>query len=424
LRVVLPVWLQGVLLRRARALALAARFDLDRKAVRFLQWLRRRHGDGPLAMRKPGRPQLVLLSGADVQTVLQRAPEPFTPASEAKRAALTHFEPHVSLISRGGPREDRRRLHDEALQSGRPVHDLAPQFAAVVRDEAARLLSGLREGDELTWPTFVPAWYSAVRRMVLGERARNDHDLTDMLARLRGNANWVYLLPVRKRLRARYYARLNAHLSRAEPGSLAAMIARHGAAASGDAAADQVTQWLFAFEAGGIAVFRGLALLLTHAEQARRAGTEIEAWRNGEFDLPFLRAAFVETLRLWPTTPAILREAGEDTALNGVNLRRGTGIIIYAPFFHRDNERLANADRFDPSQWLYKDPAEAVPFVPFSAGPAACPGRHLVSLIGGAWLAALLDGGRLELVHPADLRPDAPLPGTFDYFSIRFRVTR
>jgi cytochrome P450 len=185
-----------------------------------------------------------------------------------------------------------------------------------------------------------------------------------------------------------------------------------------------VTQWLFAFEAGGIAVFRGLALLLAHPEQAQRAGPEIEAWRDGHFDLPFLRAAFVETLRLWPTTPAILREAGANTVLNGTPLQRGTGVIIYAPFFHRDNERIANADRFDPEQWLYKDPAEAVPFVPFSAGPAACPGRHLVSLIGGAWLAALLDGARLELVHPADLRPDAPLPGTFDHFAIRFRVTR
>lgn len=426
----LPLWFQGVLLRRAGAMAVAQQWDLDGGAVRFMQGLRRRHGEAPVAISKPGRPQVLLLSAADVKTVLQQAPTPFTPASAAKRAALSHFEPHVSLISHGSHRETRRLLNDEVLQSATPVHDLAGSFAGIIRDEATRLLSGLREGDELTWPAFTEAWYSAVRRIVLGERARNDRALTEMLARLRAGANWVYLRPVQKRLRQRYQARLNAHLARAEPASLAAIVARRPRAAGSDqraadeAPADQVTQWLFAFDAGGITTFRALALLLTHAAQARSAQGDIEAWRAGQADLPSLRASFVETVRLWPTTPAILREAEADTTLAGASLHRGTGVIIYAPFFHRDNERLANADRFDPEQWLYRDPAEAAPLLPFSAGPAACPGRHLVSLIGGAWLAALLEGGRPELAHPGGLRPDSPLPGTLDYFSIRFRITR
>jgi cytochrome P450 len=280
----------------------------------------------------------------------------------------------------------------------------------------------LAPGDELTWAAFTEAWYCAVRRIVLGERARDDRELTEMLARLRAAANWVYVLPARRTLRARYHARLNAYLARAEPGSLAAMIA---AVNDPNAApADQVTQWLFAFDGAGIGVFRALALLLTHAEAARPAAAEIEGWKAGHPDLPFLRASFVEALRLWPTTPAILREAAQDTSLGGASVQQGTGIIVYAPFFHRDNERLTNADRFDPNQWLYKDPAAAAPFVPFSAGPAACPGRHLASLIAGGWLAALLDGERLAVIAPADVRPDAPLPGTLDHFSIRFRVLR
>jgi cytochrome P450 len=428
---VLPLWLQGVLLRRPTAMALAARWDLDGKAVQFMQRLRRRYGEAPLAIRKPGQPQVLLLAAGDVARVLDGAPQPFMPASAAKRAALSHFEPHVSLISRGDARAPRRQLSDEVLQSAAPVHDMAQRFAAVVRDEAQRLLSGLREGDDMTWPLFTDAWYSAARRIVLGERARNDRELTDMLRRLRAAANWVYLLPVRQNLRARYYQRLEAHLRRAEPGSLAALIARHsdrrGADAprreANEAPGDQVTQWLFAFDGGGIAVFRTLALLRSHADQATAAEPEIAAWRNGQQDLPFLRAAFVETLRLWPTTPAILREVGEATTLGGTTLAKGTGVIIYAPFFHRDSERLANADRFEPAAWLYKDPAQMAPLVPFSAGPAACPGRHLVSLLAGMWLAALLDGGRLQLVHPA-LPPDTPLSGTFDFFSIRFRVVR
>jgi cytochrome P450 len=73
--------------------------------------------------------------------------------------------------------------------------------------------------------------------------------------------------------------------------------------------------------------------------------------------------------------------------------------------------RVNNADRFDPDFWLGRDAADAAPFVPFSAGPAACPGRQLVTLVGAAWFAALLDACRCKLINPALLEPVRPLPG-------------
>ena len=53
-----------------------------------------------------------------------------------------------------------------------------------------------------------PSLRRRVRRIVLGDRARDDRKVTEDLARLRARANWVYLRAVDRRRRASYRARL------------------------------------------------------------------------------------------------------------------------------------------------------------------------------------------------------------------------
>jgi hypothetical protein len=49
------------------------------------------------------------------------------------------------------------------------------------------------------------------------------------------------------------------------------------------------------------------------------------------------------------------------------------------PFFRSDTERLPYADRFTAGIWISRGPADALPLVPFSFGPATCPGLHCFS---------------------------------------------
>jgi cytochrome P450 len=420
--VALPVWAQGILLRRRGVARLASAFGLDGKAIRLMQRFRRNYGEAALLLLSRGRRHVLLLAPSDVKHVLSAAPEPFSPATREKRAALSHYEPHVALATRGPARAVRRKFNDDMLESDRPCHHMARSFTAVVADEASHLTASLRKGAALSWPIFTEAWYAAVRRIVLGDRAGDDRALTEQLSRLRARANWVFL-PARRSLRARYYARLEAHLARAEPGSLAALVARRPPH-DDERPLDQITQWLFAFDAGGMTAFRALALFASHREQRQKAGADLRAWQDGEANLPYLRAGFLDAVRLWPTTPLILRESTQATPWDSTTLPRGTNLIIYVPFFHRDDERLACADRFDPELWLDRDPAAVMPFVPFSAGPTACPGRHLVAMIGAAWLAALLCDGHYEFLNPLELGPHRPLPRTLDHFSIRLRWSR
>ncbi|MFC1457963.1 cytochrome P450 [Microvirga arabica] len=418
--VIVPTLGKGVLMRRPRVVALAERLNLDKRAVRRLQSLRRKYGDGPLLLPIPGRHQAVILSPEHVHWVLQGAPEPFAPSTLEKHAALTHFEPNVSLISHPPERAERRRFNDELLESDRPAHSMADGFRAALDSEAQEMLAAA--GSELNWDAFITAWYRIVRRVILGDAARDDHELTAMLAKLRGAGNWAFLHPDRKGIRHRFHERLKEHLSHAESGSLAARIkARPNTDAT--APTDQVAHWLFAFDPGGMATFRALALIASQSDAGRRASEEVSAaGETGHRQMPFVRACILESLRLWPTTPAILRETTEDVQWPGGIMRKHTHVLIYAPYFHRDHENLPEAHQFAPDLWLTPAPGGRWPLIPFSEGPGICPAHNLVPTLGSMMIAAILGRRRIELKDGDRLQSDRPLPGALDNYTLRFSL--
>ncbi|MFE5703668.1 cytochrome P450 [Rhodococcus koreensis] len=74
------------------------------------------------------------------------------------------------------------------------------------------------------------------------------------------------------------------------------------------------------------------------------------------------------------------------------------------------------ADRFEPEIWI-DGRAEHYPgLVPFSAGPTACPGRHVVLLVTSTVLANLFTRADFTLTSRTTPDPDQPLPATFDNF--------
>ena len=411
--VVAPTLAKGVLIRRPWVVTLAGRLDLNGRAVRRLQKLRARYGTGPLLVRIPGRPLAVLLAAADIHRALRDEPGPFAPATLEKHAALAKFEPKASLATRGPERAERKRFNDDVLESGRRTHSMFDALAPAVAAEVEALLA--EAGPELDWGTWTTGWHRMARRIVLGAAAREDHELTDMLAKLRGAGNWSFAHPGRPALLRRFQERLAAHLARAEPGSLAARIAARANTAE-TAPVDQVTHWLFALDASGIATFRALALLAAHPEAAARARSEMAGPESPAAN-DFLRACLLESVRLWPTTPVILRETTADVPWPGGVMPKGTHVLVFVPFLHRDAETLPEADRFAPELWL-GEPHSAL--IPFSEGPGTCPAHRFVPALGSLFLAALLRQRRVELRDPGRLRPDRPLPGTLDPFSLRF----
>ncbi|MGW5055291.1 cytochrome P450 [Actinokineospora sp. NPDC004072] len=379
-------------MRRPRMVGLLDRVGAYQAMLNELRRLRLRYGPGPAVAQLGGRRFVVPLAAEDAAAVLAETPVPFSPANREKVAALSRFQPHGLLISRPGARRDRRRFTEHVLDTPLPLHRLSAPFAAAVSAEAEAMLDSRR----LDWPTFADGWWRLVRRVTLGKGARDDVELIDLLHTLRSDANWSYLHPRRPRRRQRFAERLQDHLDRAEPGSLAGMTA-----AQGSQAVQQFPQWLFAFDATGMTVMRTLALVTSHPEVLARV-------RDEEDRRPVLRACVLESLRLWPTTPAILRDTTEATAWGPA----GTTVAVLTPLFHRDS-----GDRFDPDLWLDGRAALNPALLPFSAGPAGCPGRNLALFLASTLVHALISRAELTPRKPLSA---GPMPANLNPFKLAF----
>ncbi len=423
--VVAPSVATGLIQRREPVMGLVDALRLDRHGARRMQLLRARHGPGLLRLRVPGRPMALVLSPDDVGRILADAPEPFSPASTEKRAALAHFQPHGVLISEGGARAQRRHLNEMVLDTHQPQHRLAGSIAAVVADEAMRLLGDATSAGELTWQDFSAQWWRIVRRVVLGEQAADDQLLITQLETLRRRGNWAQFAPRARRTQQRFAGRLAEYVDHAEAGSLAGLLADAPAGPDADPRG-QVPHWLFAFDAAGMVTYRTLALLATHPEHAATAREEVstdDSASRRPRQLPFLRSCVLDSVRLWPTTPLLLRETTGPTDWDGTTLPAGTTLLIYAPFFHRDERTLSYAHRFAPDIWLDGTARENPALVPFSDGPAQCPGENLVLLVASTLLADLLVARNFTQTGGHQLDPERPLPATVNPFALRFAVS-
>ncbi|MFI0448463.1 cytochrome P450 [Actinomadura sp. 6N118] len=420
LEVLAPILVRGILARRPRVVAAAEKFDADRKAGRLLQRMRAKYGPGPIRLWSPLRPIALILSEEDVRRVLEGSPEPFAVANLEKRAALWHFQPHGLLTASGADRTDRRRFNEAVLNTHRPIHRHGDLIAGKIAGEAAELMAGAHT---LTWDDFRVAWWRVIRRVVLGDTARDDDRVSDLLSRLRMEANWAFV-PRRPQIYREFRQRLDAYVRKAEHGSLAELVATTPTTGR-TKPQDQMPQWLFAFEPAGMAAYSALALLATHPDQARRAYEEIEGRDLSEpQDLPFLRACVQESVRLWPTTLAILRDTTTETDWDGRRLPAGTALFIPTAFVQRDEEVLHHADAFAPDVWLDSTAQRNWAAIPFSGGPAECPGRNLVLLTTSQFLAHLLAGHAYRQSGGHPLSPDRPLPRTFNPFGLRLDVER
>jgi cytochrome P450 len=96
---------------------------------------------------------------------------------------------------------------------------------------------------------------------------------------------------------------------------------------------------------------------------------------------------------------------------------------VVSSFFHRDPTQVPDAHRLAPAGWAAESWAPgAGSLIPFSAGPAACPGRDVVLLVAAAVLRRLNAAGVVEQVRGATLCARSPLPVTLDHTALCFRL--
>jgi cytochrome P450 len=154
-------------------------------------------------------------------------------------------------------------------------------------------------------------------------------------------------------------------------------------------------------------------LLATHPEAQARFHEEVDRVLRGRTpnaddlqNLPYTRALFEESLRLYPPVPAVHRKAATRTTVGGLSLPEGAFVLVGTYNLHRHLGFWPNPERFLPERWLNGErPSSRYAYMPFGAGPRTCVGLHFASVEGPLLLALI--GRRYELqLAQASVEPE------------------
>jgi|1185.fasta_scaffold00691_2 cytochrome P450 len=405
---VLPALVRGLFSPRKRAMKLLTALDTDRRAVEVLSAIRRRH-DGQGVRILGGR--MAVLWGTDaLREVLDNSADLYASDGGAKGKGMCHFQPDALTISRGEEWRDRRAFNESVLAGSERIHPCGERFLAVVADEVERLP---RDG-ELDWSAFEELFDHLTLRVIFGDRAREDTEVTARLEKLMRQANRIAALSESSELYT-LHGELERYLRDPEPGSL---VARFAEAPQTDVTrvVHQIPHWMFAMrDTLGANTCRALAAIVSSPAIERRVRAEL-----GDGEHRYLEACLEEAMRLWPTTPLLARETTRDTTLCGESLEEGTQVLILNAFNHRDTVAVPDADRFRPERWAHGP--DDYRFNHLSHGTQDCPGAPMVRLLGKAVLARLLERSTFTLRAP-QLDASRPVPHMLDFFAIRFAVS-
>lgn len=122
--------------------------------------------------------------------------------------------------------------------------------------------------------------------------------------------------------------------------------------------------------------------------------------------MPYLHAVCQEVLRLYPPVPVTLREAVQDTSIQGQPIQKGT-VIMLSPWAVNASEELwgEDADQFNPERWMggkanSGGATSNYAALTFLHGPRSCIGQRFATAEMACLTAALVGKFDFELSYP------------------------
>ena len=408
----------GLFSKRELPVKVASRLGTEHLGYQLVEDLVKRHGPGPFYVRVAKDEALLLTDPDDLKFVLGGSPDPFASDPDPKVKGMAAFQPDALTISRGDLWAQRRQFADAVCQPGQSLHPLATSWVKVAADTARELA-----GKPIRWQDIDVAFLRMIRRVVLGDSAADDTRVTDLLGELMSQGNKMPGEPGPQY--PEFIAQIQRYIDKAEPGSLASLVADAPAPPGG--AAGQMVHWMFALKANQAPnVLRALAVLATHPEQQREARREVAdadlGTAKGVASLEYLGGCLLEAMRLWPTVGLLVKVAHRDVEFpSGAVLPEGRQALIYNVFNHRNRTRIPYADKFAPGEWVSGTAAQDWLFNFFSHGPQNCPGSGISIFLGQAVMANLINAGPLS-VSGVHLDPGKPLPHGVDLYGLTVRA--
>ena len=159
-------------------------------------------------------------------------------------------------------------------------------------------------------------------------------------------------------------------------------------------------------------------ILASRRDILARLRAEVEAVAGDEpvsFEhtrrMPYARAVFRETLRLYPPITFMPRVATRAARIGNRQLRRGALVMIAPWTLHRHKSYWPDPDRFDPDRFLPEGESAQTPgaFIPFGAGPHTCVGAGFATVESILILARLAQRFEFDVSEAGVVRPVARL---------------
>lgn len=159
-------------------------------------------------------------------------------------------------------------------------------------------------------------------------------------------------------------------------------------------------------------------LLATHPEAAHQVRVELEARLAGRPPtpddlphLPYSRMVLDETLRLYPPSAVLPRQANADDLIGGSAVPRDAIVMLSQYVTHRHPDFWSTPEQFEPARFTPERVAARHRFAyfPFGEGPRGCIGKPFALLEMHLVLATLAPVYRLHLVPE---RPVIPVLAT------------
>ncbi|MEU4905506.1 cytochrome P450 [Streptomyces sp. NPDC044780] len=163
-----------------------------------------------------------------------------------------------------------------------------------------------------------------------------------------------------------------------------------------------LTTFVAAYETTASALTWILYLLACYPDVQRRVREEVCAPAAEDQQKAqggaFLDCVINESMRLFPPSPTIPRQARKDALIGSAEVPKGTFVMLNVAAIHRDPAVYERPDAFIPERFLDGTPGKGK-YLPFGAGAHMCIGKGFAMMEMSMFLAAVL--ARFE-VSPRD----------------------
>jgi cytochrome P450 len=215
--------------------------------------------------------------------------------------------------------------------------------------------------------------------------------------------------------------------SKADDGTVLAMLVQardeQGALTEQELRDEVMTLFVGGYETSSNALAFSLAHVAAFPNHAARQFAEVQGLgeRAPTIEdlpaLPYTRALLEETLRLYPPSWMITREAIASDIVAGFPIRSGAQLLISCYGVHHAPELWPDPDRFSPARFLDGAERPRFSYFPFGGGPRMCLGDQyaltemqlVLARLSQQATFTLLPGVKIEAQAHVGLRPRNPL---------------